>query len=53
MKSQAAAPSFTNVYAALVAVLNTKLPEIGEMLCKRLIDQWKKSYQRNQKVKFF
>jgi len=50
MKSQAAAPSFTNVYAALVAVVNTKLPEVGELLCKRLIDQWKKSYQRNQKT---
>eukprot|EP01126_Amoeba_proteus_P006144 TRINITY_DN12135_c0_g1_i6.p1 TRINITY_DN12135_c0_g1~~TRINITY_DN12135_c0_g1_i6.p1 ORF type:complete len:514 (+),score=102.84 TRINITY_DN12135_c0_g1_i6:1264-2805(+) len=50
MKSQAAAPTFTNVYAALVAVINTKLPEIGELLCKRLVDQWKRSYLRNQKT---
>eukprot|EP01125_Pyxidicula_operculata_P019631 TRINITY_DN7127_c0_g1_i2.p1 TRINITY_DN7127_c0_g1~~TRINITY_DN7127_c0_g1_i2.p1 ORF type:complete len:495 (-),score=134.47 TRINITY_DN7127_c0_g1_i2:77-1561(-) len=49
MKSQAASPAFTNVYAALIAVINTKMPETGELLCKRLISQWKKAYERNQK----
>ena len=51
MKSQQAAPNFTNVHAALVAVINTKMPEIGELLLKRLIDQFKKSYHRNHKVR--
>jgi pre-mRNA-splicing factor CWC22 len=50
VKAQAAAIGFTNVYACLVAVVNTKLPEIGELLSKRLISSWTKSYQRNQKV---
>lgn len=53
MKSQQASPNFTNVYAALVAVVNTKLPQVGELLCKRLVSQWKKSYFRNQKVSCF
>lgn len=39
MKSQMASPSFTPVYAALVAVVNTKFPEIGELLLKRVILQ--------------
>lgn len=50
MKAQSAAVGFSNVYACLVAVVNTKLPEIGELLSKRLISTWTKSYQRNQKV---
>jgi len=49
MKSQAAAPNFSNIYASVVAAINSKLPEIGELLLKRLLTQWKKCYQRNQK----
>ncbi|GIL77926.1 hypothetical protein Vretimale_6540 [Volvox reticuliferus] len=49
MKSQAASPSFTPVYAALVAVINTKFPEIGELLLSRLILQFKRSFKRNDK----
>eukprot|EP01121_Diplochlamys_sp_Union-15-3_P017637 TRINITY_DN6247_c0_g1_i3.p1 TRINITY_DN6247_c0_g1~~TRINITY_DN6247_c0_g1_i3.p1 ORF type:complete len:235 (+),score=43.83 TRINITY_DN6247_c0_g1_i3:52-756(+) len=41
MKAQASSPAFTNVYAALVAVINTKMPEIGELLLRRLLDQFK------------
>jgi pre-mRNA-splicing factor CWC22 len=50
VKAQAAAVGFSNVYASLVAVINTKLPEIGELLSKRLISTWTKAYQRNQKA---
>ncbi|KXZ52169.1 hypothetical protein GPECTOR_10g798 [Gonium pectorale] len=49
MKSQAASPSFTPVYAALLAVVNTKFPEIGELLLSRLILQFKRSFKRNDK----
>jgi pre-mRNA-splicing factor CWC22 len=49
IKAQAAAVGFSNVYASLVAVINTKLPEIGELLSIRLISAWTKAYQRNQK----
>lgn len=50
MKAQAFSPMFTHVYSALVAVINTKLPEIGELLVKRLIMQFKRSYKRNDKA---
>jgi pre-mRNA-splicing factor CWC22 len=49
MKSQAASPAFTHVYAALVAVVNTKMPDIGELLLHRLTLQFLKSFRRNQK----
>lgn len=49
MKAQAASPNFTPVYAALVAVVNTKMPEIGELLIKRLIIQFRKAFTRNAK----
>ena len=34
-----ASPTFTPVYAALVAVVNTKFPELGELLLHRVITQ--------------
>ncbi|GJQ86613.1 putative pre-mRNA-splicing factor CWC22 [Trypoxylus dichotomus] len=34
IQAQAASPTFTNVYAALVAVINSKFPNIGELLLK-------------------
>jgi len=49
MKAQLASPNFTNVYAALTAVINTKLPENGETLLKRVIMQFRRSYKRNDK----
>lgn len=39
MKSQLASLTFTPTYAALVAIINTKFPEIGELLLKRVISQ--------------
>lgn len=49
MKSQMASPSFTPVYAALIAVINTKFPEIGELLIHRIVTQFKRAYRRNDK----
>lgn len=45
-----ASPNFTHVYSALVAVINTKLPEIINLLIKRVILQFQKAYKRNNKV---
>ena len=50
LKAQASALPFTPVYAALISVLNTKLPEIGELTLKRLIVQFRRSYKRNDKT---
>eukprot|EP00357_Protocruzia_adherens_P001393 CAMPEP_0115004928 /NCGR_PEP_ID=MMETSP0216-20121206/19549_1 /TAXON_ID=223996 /ORGANISM="Protocruzia adherens, Strain Boccale" /LENGTH=935 /DNA_ID=CAMNT_0002371119 /DNA_START=97 /DNA_END=2905 /DNA_ORIENTATION=- len=50
LKAQLAAPNFTHVYAAFAAVINTKLPEVIELLIKRVIIQFKRSYKRNDKI---
>lgn len=49
LKAQIASPSFTSVFASLVAVINSKLPMIGELLLTRLILQFRRSYRRNNK----
>ena len=37
IKAQASSVTFTHVYAALVAIVNTKLPQLGELVLKRLV----------------
>jgi pre-mRNA-splicing factor CWC22 len=53
MKAQAASLPFTPVFAALVAILNTKLPQVGELVLTRIISQFRKSFKRNNKVGVF
>lgn len=50
MKAQLTSPGFTHVYAALVAIVNTKLPEVGELLLKRVVFQFRRAFKRNDKV---
>lgn len=49
IQAQAASPTFTNVYAALVAVINSKFPNIGELLLKRLVLQFRRGFKQNNK----
>lgn len=51
MKSQMASPSFTDVFAALVTVVNTKFPEVGDLLLRKIVLQLKRAYKRNDKVR--
>lgn len=50
IQAQAASPTFTHVYAALVSIVNSKFPNIGELLLKRLVIQFKRGFRRNDKV---
>eukprot|EP01042_Synura_sphagnicola_P004440 gene4440-5623_t len=50
MKAQLASPGFTHIYAALIAVINTKLPENGELIVKRVIYGFKRAYKRRDKI---
>jgi pre-mRNA-splicing factor CWC22 len=50
IKAQMASPNFTHVYAALIAVINTKLPEIGNLIIKRVMIQFKRAFERNNKI---
>ncbi|NWX67434.1 CWC22 factor, partial [Alca torda] len=49
LQAQSASPIFTHVYAALVAIINSKFPNIGELILKRLILNFRKGYRRNDK----
>ena len=54
MKAQATSLPFTPVFAALVAIINTKLPQVGKLvLLTRIIGQFRKSFKRNNKVGVF
>uniref|UniRef100_A0A669DWW1 Pre-mRNA-splicing factor CWC22 homolog n=1 Tax=Oreochromis niloticus TaxID=8128 RepID=A0A669DWW1_ORENI len=49
LQAQTASPIFTHVYAAVVAIINSKFPQIGELILKRLILTFRRSYRRNLK----
>jgi len=51
IQAQTASPTFTHVYAALAAIINTKFPNIGELLLKRLILNFKRGFKRNDKTR--
>ncbi|KAF9484975.1 MIF4G-domain-containing protein [Pholiota conissans] len=50
MKAQASSLPFTPVFAALVSIINTKLPQVGELVLTRLISQFRRSFKRNDKI---
>ena len=50
MKAQSASPVFTPIYAAMTAIVNTKLPQVGDLLLARLITQFRKAFKRNDKA---
>ncbi len=51
MQAQTASPTFTHVYAALASIINTKFPNVGELLLKRLILNFKRGFRRNDKTR--
>jgi pre-mRNA-splicing factor CWC22 len=50
IEAQAFSPTFSPVYAALVAIVNTKFPLVGELVVKRLILNFRKLWRRNAKA---
>ncbi|TKR68266.1 hypothetical protein L596_024267 [Steinernema carpocapsae] len=50
IQAQAFSPTFSHVYAALVAVINSKFPSIGQLLLTRLIVQFKRAFHFNNKI---
>ena len=47
LRAQQASPILTPVFAALFAIINSKFPELGELLLKRLIEKFRLAYTRN------
>ncbi|CAA7014853.1 unnamed protein product [Microthlaspi erraticum] len=52
MKSQMASPVFSDVIAALIAVVNSRFPSVGDLLLRRLVLQIRRAYERNDKPLF-
>lgn len=50
MKAQASSLPFTPVFAAVISVINTKIPQVGELLLARLVSQFRRSLKRRDKV---
>jgi pre-mRNA-splicing factor CWC22 len=50
MKAQAVAQPYTPVYAAMMAIINTKFPQIGELLVVRLVAQFRRAWRRGDKT---
>lgn len=50
LKAQHASLPFTPIYACLASICNTKLPQVGELLVKRLIMRFRKAFKRNDKA---
>ena len=50
MKAQAALLPFTAIYAAMTAIVNTKLPQVGVLLLSRLVLQFRKAFKHNCKA---
>eukprot|EP00512_Aurantiochytrium_limacinum_P010313 CAMPEP_0171544508 /NCGR_PEP_ID=MMETSP0960-20121227/3542_1 /TAXON_ID=87120 /ORGANISM="Aurantiochytrium limacinum, Strain ATCCMYA-1381" /LENGTH=868 /DNA_ID=CAMNT_0012092329 /DNA_START=249 /DNA_END=2853 /DNA_ORIENTATION=+ len=49
MKAQVASVGYTPVYAAIAAVINTKLPEVGELLVSRVVVNFRQALQKQNK----
>lgn len=50
MKAQALYDDISDVLACVVAIVNSKFPQIGELLVNRLIWQWQRAFKRNDKA---
>lgn len=48
MATQHADPQLSHIFAALVAVINKEIPEVGELLVRRLVIMWKRYRRRRE-----
>lgn len=49
LQAQTFSPNFSNVYAAFIAIINSKFPDIGILVLKRLVIQFKRAFRTNNK----
>ncbi|ODV82427.1 uncharacterized protein CANTADRAFT_4421 [Suhomyces tanzawaensis NRRL Y-17324] len=50
MKWQLSDTRFTELFACFIAILNSKLPSVGELIVKRLILQFRRNYMKNNRA---
>lgn len=49
LKAQETSPVFTDVYAALLAIINSRISSIGKLVVNRLVLQYRISFKNNNK----
>ena len=50
LRAQMTSPSFTHIFVAIVAVINSRIPDIGELVLRRTMIQFQRAYKRNDKA---
>ncbi|EZG87293.1 putative pre-mRNA-splicing factor CWC22-like protein [Gregarina niphandrodes] len=50
LHAQTVSPEYTHVFAALAAVINTRIPDIGDLLIRRLVLRFRRAFRRKDKV---
>ena len=50
IQAQEISPTFTHVYAAMVAVINSKFPTIGELILHRLVKKFRRGIKKNDRA---
>ncbi|GIX65659.1 cell cycle control protein, putative [Babesia caballi] len=50
IRAQMASPGFTDIYVAFLAVLNSKFPEIGNLVLRRIILQFRRAFRKNDRI---
>ncbi|CAF2123685.1 unnamed protein product, partial [Rotaria magnacalcarata] len=51
--AQNESPRFTPVYAALISIINSKFPQIGQLICKRVISSLRNAYMADENEECF
>ncbi|CAM0948907.1 unnamed protein product [Alopecurus aequalis] len=51
LKSQAACPAFTEVFAAVAAVVNSRIPDVGRLLLVRLVIRLRRAHAEGDKTR--
>ena len=50
LSAAVSSPKYSDVYAAIIAVVNSKLPEVGELMVKRAILAFRRYYKQRDKA---
>ncbi|KAK1441837.1 cell cycle control protein cwf22-related protein [Babesia gibsoni] len=50
IRAQMASPGFTDIYVSFLSVLNSKFPEIGNLILRRIILQFRRAFRKNDRI---
>lgn len=50
LRAQLASPTLTDIFAALVAIVNSRIPIVGDLVVRRLVANFQRGHKRNDKI---